>query len=175
MRPTVLILAVLLVGCSSQPSTTATNLKPDLKPTYGVDFDKEYAQHILGSLDHFALVAKEAETVDESSWTTYRKEGKFSKTLLQRLNQGLALETEWLKKMSDMHPPEQFQTFHQQVLRNTQAKVDNLAALILAMEKNDKNEIAKVLDKIDLDGKLGKIEMEKIIQGKTAETYLGLK
>ena len=100
MRCLVGLLVVGLVGCSASSPNVTPLPDPNLKKSYGVDFDKEYAQHILGSLDHFALVAKEAETVDEASWQTYKKEGKFSKKLLQRLNQGLALETEWLKKMT---------------------------------------------------------------------------
>jgi len=176
MRCVLAILVVLSIGGCSSPAPVARNEPPksDLQSNFGPNVKQEYAKQILAQLDRFSNISRNTETLDDKSLKVYQQEGRFSKALLQRMNEGLAAETKWIQTVKEMHPPAEFEAFHRQVIKNNEQKLENLGALILALESNNQQEIAKVLDQVEVTGKLRKREMDKILQGKTAEQYLGL-
>ncbi|MBS1703491.1 MAG: hypothetical protein JST12_17640 [Armatimonadetes bacterium] len=174
MRGIVVTLALSLVlGCG--PSAPETNNSPAANTASAPPADTDYGRKILAELDKFDKVADNAQRLDFDSIKSFEKTGKFPKEVLDRLSKAVTSEMDVMKEMRDLKPPKQFEEFHKQVLQNTNGKIDVLAGLTLALEKNDKKEIAKVLDTLDFKAKLAKQEMDKILQGKTAEQFLGLK
>lgn len=171
----VMVMSLLLVvGCDSKPQET--NVSADqLKANFGPDVKIAYGNKILDLLDAFDRAAKNAEYTDDKTLDHYIATKELPKSLLNRLNQGVAREMKILQDIDALHPPEAFLAFHQQVEKNLQQRIDHLSGLILAIEKGDKREIQKVLNEALEDGKQRREEMDKILQGKTAEEYLGIK
>ncbi len=172
--PALMMTLGMICGCNPKAPTEVSS-SGELKPNFGPDLKIEYANKILDLLDAFDRAAKNAEHMDEKMMDQYIATKELPKPLLDRLNQGVAREMKILQDIDAMHPPQEYLVFHEQVQKNLQQRIDNLSGLILAIEKNDKVEIQKVLDEALKNGKQMRIEMDKILGGKTAEQYLGLK
>lgn len=164
-----LLVAITVTGCSRPAADNGASASNTISEP-----EKVYAWQILDKLDRFSKIAEDAQRVDNDDALAYMKTKKPTPAMLDHLRKGNTDAIALIKEMKALQPPTRFQAFHDQAVKNTEQKAENLAGLLLAMEHNDKAEIAKVLDSIETTGKKAKEAMDKILQGKTAEAYLGV-
>lgn len=171
-----LILLASLLGCQGE---TNHNNAPD---TNTVEFNSQedaqtYSVAILAAIDDLANISRNTLRVemDEASMQLYKKEGKFSKQVMKNLGDGINRQMTWIKKVRGMTVPQRFRPFHDLLTKNAETKVETLSEILLAMEGTDQKAVQSALDKYELTTKLNRQEMSKLMNGETAEKYLGLK
>lgn len=174
-----LILSLALVGCGSGSSAVnaanevkaaASQLKSKIEDNPNI----RYGRNVISLLDQFDAVAQGAVTMDEKSIADFEKTHKVPEATQKTIRLGLQREQEAITLLKSLKPPKQFEEFHKQVLKSMTDRKEDLSKLAEAVKTMDKKQIAQILKDAETKGKERKEQMDKILKGKSAESFLGL-